>query len=87
MKTFKQYLTESRTFTRDQAEEIGASLGIDFNKIDVEQFRMGLEVESEHDQGDETDTVNNDNDLGKIAWSHLKELPDYYTKIKKMENE
>jgi len=88
VKTFKQYLTESkRTFTRDQAEEIGASLGIDFNKIDIEQFRMGLEVESEHDMGDETDTVSNDRDLGKIAWTHLKELPDYYDRLKKMESD
>ena len=87
MKSFEQYLSETRTFTKQQAEEIGASLGINFNVIDLEQFRMGLGVESEHDMEDETDTVDNDSDIGKIAWTHLKELPDYYTRLEKMESE
>lgn len=31
-----------------KAHEIGNKLNIDWNRFDVEQFRMGLEVELEH---------------------------------------
>lgn len=66
---------------------VGKKLGIDFNKVSIEQFSRGLEVELEHGSRDpETDVTNNDIFLtGKIAWAHLKELPDYYTRLEKME--
>ncbi|HET9464524.1 MAG TPA: DUF5661 family protein, partial [Gemmatimonadales bacterium] len=32
----------------EEARRIGASLGIDWTKVDLEQFRRGLEVELEH---------------------------------------
>jgi hypothetical protein len=36
----------------------------------------------------ETNVTNNDELLtGKIAWAHLKEIPDYYTRLLKMERE
>ena len=34
-----------------------------------------------------TNVTNNDPILtGKIAWAHLNELPDYYTRLKKLED-
>lgn len=78
-----------RTFTTEEAQAIGKKIGIDFDKFDIEQFRMGLEVELEHGSHD-TETNVTDNDLsvtGKIAWAHLKEIPDYYTRLAKMEQE
>lgn len=76
-------------FTRDEAEKIGKQIGIDFDEVDIEQFRMGLSVELEHGMDDPQTNVTNDDLLvtGKIAWAHLKELPDYYTRLKAMENE
>jgi len=88
MKSFKIFLSEEKkTFTKDQAKKIGDSLSVDWDKIDIEQFRMGLEVESEHDDNSELDVVNSEKDLGKIALAHLKEFPDYYTRLKKMEED
>jgi hypothetical protein len=48
---------------------------------------MGLEVELEHGAHDpETDVTHDDPLLtGRIAWAHLKELPDYYTRLALME--
>ncbi len=71
------------------AMAVGRAIGIDFKKIDLEQFRQGLAVELEHGFRDpETNVTNNDLFLtGKIAWAHLKELPDYYSRLKKMETE
>lgn len=78
-----------KEFTLEEAQAIGAKIGIDFNKFDVEQFRIGLGIELEHGSDDpETNVTNGDVYLtGKIAWAHLKEIPDYYTRLEKMESD
>ena len=71
------------------AKQIGDDLGIDWNEINLEEFKLGLDVELEHGtRFFETNVTNNDKSLtGKIAWAHLKEFPDYYTRLEKMEKE
>ncbi len=79
----------TRTFTAQEAEEIGSSIGVDWSEYDVEEFRMGLSVELEHGSHDMQTNVTND-DLtmtAKIAFAHMKEIPDYYARLKKMEDE
>lgn len=77
--------------TISEAEAVAASIGIHWNaaKFDVEDFRYGMEVEYEHGTRDPQTNVTNDDPLitGKIAWAHLKEYPDYYKRLKKMESE
>ena len=76
-------------FTTEQAREVGDKLGIDWIRFNVEQFRMGLDIELEHGLiGPSTDVTGNDPILtGKIAFAHLNELADYYTRLDKMEQE
>lgn len=76
-------------FTTDRAREIGDQLGVDWTRIDVEQFRMGLGVELEHGLRDpSTDVTGNDPIVtGKIALAHLNEISDYYTRLAKMERD
>ena len=78
-------------FTAVDAQRMGAEIGIDWktSPFDVEQFRAGLEVELEHGAHDpQTDVTGDDPILtAKIAWAHLKELPDYYTRLAEMEGE
>jgi hypothetical protein len=71
------------------AQLIGDSLGIRWDKFDVEQFTMGLNVELEHGRRDPKTDVTHDEPIltGKIAWAHLNEIPDYYTRLAVMENE
>lgn len=78
-----------RTFAVEEARKIGAALGIDWKQFDPEQFRLGLEVELEHGARDPQTDVTHDDPLvtGKIAWAHLKEFPDYYTRLARMEAE
>ena len=82
-------MTIKKHFTNEQAEEIGKQLGIDWSKFDVEQFRYGMDVELEHGLVDSLTNVTGDDHLttGKIALAHLNEFPDYYTRLKKMEEE
>ena len=76
-------------FTTEQAFGIGNKLGIDWSRLNVEQFRIGLNVEFEHGlNSPTTDVTGNDPILtGKIALAHLNEYADYYTRLKKMESE
>ena len=76
-------------FTIEQAKKIGETLGIDWGKFDVEQFRMGLEVELEHGSRDPSTNVTSDDPIqtGKIALAHLNEFPDYYGRLAIMEAE
>lgn len=78
-----------KVFTPEQAKEIGEKLGIDWSKWDVEQFRMGMDVELEHGTVDPNTNVTDDDPLltGKITLAHLNEIPDYYTRLYEMEEE
>lgn len=78
-----------KSFTIEEAKEIGEKLGINWSNFDVEQFRMGLDVELEHGLISPDTNVTNDDLImtGKIALAHLNESADYYTRLAKMEQE
>ncbi len=78
-----------REFTTEEAKMIGERIGINFAEHSLEEFKMGLSVELEHGSRDSETDVTHDDELltAKIAWAHLKEIPDYYTQLKKMETE
>ncbi|MGZ4356359.1 MAG: DUF5661 family protein [Gaiellaceae bacterium] len=79
----------AKSFTAEEARTIGQEIGIDWSSapFDVEQFRMGMDVELEHGLHDPATNVTNDDPLltGKIALAHLNEFADYYTRLAKME--
>jgi len=80
-----------RSFTSAEAGAIATELGIDFGALgcDLEQFRLGLGVELEHGLRDPETNVTGDDSImtGKIALAHLKEFPDYYTRLAVLERE
>ena len=80
-----------RSFTTEDALRIAERLGIEWaeSPFDIEQFRRGMDVELEHGTHDPQTNVTDDDPLvtGKIALAHLRELPDYYTRLDKMEAE
>ena len=79
----------NREFSVEDARDIGERIGIDWQagEVDLEQFRMGLSIELEHGRQDLATNVTNDDELitGKIALAHLREIPDYYTRLEEME--
>ena len=82
-------MANGKSFTAEEAKNIGEQLGIVWDKFDVEQFITGLNVESEHGTRDAKTNVTNDDPLmtGKIALAHLNEFPDYYIRLHEMEME
>ena len=74
-------------FGLGEAKRIGDIIGVSWTKYSLEEFRMGLHVELEHGARDSQTNVTDDDIImtGKIALAHLKEIPDYYTRLHKME--
>ena len=81
----------TREFSEEEARAIGQRIGVDWSAgdVDLEQFRMGLAIELEHGTQDPATDVTNDDETitGKIALAHLREIPDYYTRLAAMESE
>ena len=84
-------MTSRSRFTLDEARAAGERIGVDWGSapFDVEQFKMGMDVELEHGTRDPETNVTGDDVIvtAKIARAHLNEFPDYYTRLAKMEAE
>lgn len=82
-------MTAKQRTALDEARRIGDNIGVDWQLYDLEQFRNGIDVEMEHGSHDpQTDVTHDDPVLtGKIALAHMKEFPDYYARLARMEEE
>jgi hypothetical protein len=82
-------MTAKKHVQEEEAQIIGDTLGITWDRFDVDQFRRGMDVELEHGARDPHTNVTNDDLIttGKIALAHLNEFPDYYDRLEKMERE
>lgn len=60
-----------------QLNKIGKHRDTPDNKFDPKQLEIGTDTELEHTDSNES--------AKEIAKDHLSELPDYYTRLKKME--
>lgn len=78
-----------KNFTTKEAEEIAEQLNVTFEKFEIEDFRIGLNVELEHGSVNLYTNITNDDPIltGKITLAHLNEFPDYYKRLTKMEEE
>jgi len=79
IKELYQFIKEETAIkpAEDQMKTLGDRLGVDWNEVSFDEFKKGIDIESEH-----TDTVGDDIEkFAKIALDHLKERPDYYTML------
>ena len=76
-----------KKFNQNNAKQIGKQLHISWKEVNLAEFTRGLNVELEHGSKDpQTNVTDNNGKLtGEIAWAHLMEFPDYYTRLDKME--
>jgi hypothetical protein len=82
-------VTGERRTTPEEARRVGDRIGVDWDRFDLEQFRAGMDVEYEHGSHDPQTDVTGDDPVttGKIALAHMKEFPDYYDRLQRMEQE
>jgi hypothetical protein len=72
-----------------EAKRIGESLHIDWDRVELEQFRQGLM--GKHPQG----TIDPETGLtyegvlltGQVVLAHMEEIPDYFTRLEKLKEE
>ena len=83
MKTFNQYLEESNI------NQLARKAKIDITNLDPKQLKMGIGVEREHKgkMGNDSQVISTDIEALKISVAHLREIPDYYTRLDKMEKQ
>ncbi len=76
-------MSNERQFSKEEARSIGTQLKVGWSKIDLEQFRRGVEIELNHGTIDPETNVSGDDPLltGKTAWAHLKEIKDYIARL------
>lgn len=81
------------TISEEEAKSIAAAAGASLDEFDLDEFRMGIEEEHEHDTDDPvTDVIKGGTQeskvqAAKIAIAHLRKDPKYYSHLKKMEDE
>jgi len=78
--------------TLQKAKEVGDEIGVDWSLVDLGEFIQGIKEEQEHSGilGGESTKVIEKFDYkasGMIAYEHLLERPDYYTKLEELEDE
>ena len=82
-------MSGERRTSLEEARSVGDQIGVDWNRFDLEQFRAGMDVEYEHGSHDPQTDVTGDDPVttGKIALAHMKEFPDYYERLRRMEQQ
>jgi Protein of unknown function (DUF5661) len=82
-------VSEQKRTTLEEARRVGDAIGVDWERFDLEQFRAGMDVEFEHGARDPQTNVTDDDPIvtGKIAFAHMKEFPDYYDRLERMEEQ
>jgi hypothetical protein len=82
-------VSEIRRTTTEEAKRVGDAIGVDWTRFDLEQFQAGMDVEFEHGSHDPQTDVTGDDPIitGKIALAHMKEFPDYYERLERMERQ
>jgi hypothetical protein len=84
-------MTVRTRFDSVEALEVARRLGLDLaaEPFTLDELRRGMEVELEHGRRQAATDVTGDDPLttGKIALAHLREMPDYYTRLARMEAE
>ncbi len=79
--------------TASQVKEIGDKIGVNWDEVDFGEFMQGVKEELEHgvsfaiDSSKTNVTDDNLDATAKIALAHLYEVPDYYTRLEKLEHE
>jgi hypothetical protein len=88
MKIFKEFRSQLKEATQcisvfddNTARIAGNSIGVNWDEINFDEFVKGMNVETEH----ANITKGSPMMTARIALAHLQEIPDYYTRLAKME--
>jgi len=82
-------MKKRKLISSDEAKRVGESLHIDWDQVDLEQFRQGLMGENKQEAMDPEMGPTYDGVLlaGQVFLAHMQEFPDYFTWLAKLKAE
>jgi len=82
-------MKKRKKISTDEAKRVGESLHIDWEQVDLEEFRQGLMGNHKQDAVDPETGLTYDGVLltGKVVLTHMEEFPDYFTRLAKLKEE
>jgi len=82
-------MKNQKQISSEEARRIGESLHLDWDQVDLEQFRQGLMGNHEQEAIDPETGQTYDGVLlsGKLVLAHMEEFPDYFTRLAKLKSE
>jgi hypothetical protein len=82
-------MKKRKQISSDEARRIGESLNIDWEQVDLEQFRRDLMGNQTQEAVDPETGLTYDGVLlsGKIVMAHMQDFPDYFTRLEKLKTE
>jgi len=82
-------MKKRKQISSEEAKRIGEALCIDWDQVDLEQFRQGLMGNNKSEAIDPEMRQSYDGVLvtGKIVLAHMHEIPDYFSRLEKLEME
>jgi hypothetical protein len=71
------------------AKRIGEALHLDWDHVDLEQFRQELMGKQTQEIGDPETALTHDGVLqtGQVVLAHMEEFPDYFSRLEKLRAE
>ena len=80
---------EAKSYAEKLIKVVAKKIDVDVSKYDMDEMIMGMLVELEHGSIVDKTNVTDDDPIKtfQIMLAHLNEIPDYYTRLKKMEDE
>ena len=82
-------MKKRKQISSEEAKRIGESLHIDWDQVDLEQFRQDLMEDRRQEAVDPETGLTYDDVLlsGKIVMAHIQEFPDYFTRLARLKTE
>jgi hypothetical protein len=82
-------MKKRKQISTDEAKRIGESLHVDWEQVDLEDFRQGLMGKQKKEAIDPETGLTYDGVLlaGKVVQTHLEEFPDYFTRLARLKAE
>jgi hypothetical protein len=82
-------MEKQKPISLDQAKRVGESLHIDWEQVDLEEFRQDLMGNPKAGAIDPETGLTYDSVLltGKVVLAHMEEIPDYFNRLAKLKEE
>ena len=82
-------MEKQKPISLDQAKRVGECLHIDWEQVDLEEFRQDLMGNPKSGSLDPETGLTYDSVLltGKVVLAHMREIPDYFTRLAKLKAE